>query len=98
LKFSLGLGAVVIVLITIVLALLGIVSLFGAFCAFLLMLGVWCIIGAFALVGKNNRYYYLGWGLILASLSTIYFIPWQYSVAIALILIIILIIASRIRP
>jgi lysylphosphatidylglycerol synthetase-like protein (DUF2156 family) len=97
-RISFGIGVIVIVLITAVLALLGIVNLFSGISAFLIMLGVWCIAAGFGLGKKGERYYYAGWGVILLSLSTAYYIPLQYSIAIALIFIIIIILASKLKP
>ena len=96
-KFSYGLGIVLIVLIAVILALFGL-SLFGVISTFLFLSGAWTIFAAFSLVKRNERYYYLGWGVILVSLSTIYSIPWQYSIAIALILVIVVVLLSRYRP
>lgn len=90
---------IVIALIAIILALLGILNLFGALAAFLFMFGAWCVVSGAVLVDRKELYYYVGGGLVLASLSTAYLIPLQYSVAAALILIIIIIIlVSRLRP
>jgi hypothetical protein len=89
---------VVIALIAIILALLGILNLFGTLAAFLFMFGAWCVVSGAVLVDRKELYYYVGGGLVLASLSTAYLIPLQYSVAAALILIIIIILVSRLRP
>jgi hypothetical protein len=86
----------VVALIAIILALLG-VNLFGVLATFLFMFGAWSIVSGVLLVKRNDLYYYVGWGLILVSLSTAYFIPFQYSVAVALILIIIIILIPRLR-
>jgi hypothetical protein len=98
LKFSFGLGVVLVALITIVLALLGVLSLLGLLSAFLLMFGLWCVVSGIFLVRQNDKYYYVGSGIVVASLSTIYFISLAYSLAVALILAIIIIVVSRIKP
>jgi hypothetical protein len=101
LKNSFGLGAIVVALIAIILELLGILNLYAAIAAFLFMFGAWSVVSGVVLVDRKDLYYYVGWGLVLASLSTAYFIPLQYSVAVAIIFIIIIIIiilVSRSRP
>lgn len=87
-----------VALIAIILALLSILKPLGALAAFLFMFGAWSVASGLVLVNKKGLYYYVGWGLVLASLSTAYLIPLQYSIALALILIIIIILVSRLRP
>lgn len=97
-RIGLGLGVIVIALVTIILALLGILNLLGSLAFFLLVTGAWCVVSSIFLLKRGDRYYYMGVGLILASLATAYFIPLQYSIALALIFVIVIILLSRIRP
>jgi hypothetical protein len=85
LKTSWGIGILVAALISIAAALLGVVSLQGAFSMALLLAGLWTIVAAFLIVETSDRTYFTGWGIILACLSLSYFIPIQDAVALILI-------------
>lgn len=92
-----GLGVIVVALIAIILALLSILTPWGAVATFLFMFGAWSVVSGLVVVDRKDLYYYVGWGLVVASLSTAYIIPLQYSIAMALIFIIVIIFLSRLR-
>lgn len=92
-KPSYGLGILVVVLIAAAAALLG-AGLSLSVSLAMLLAGLWTLVAAFTLVGSGERGYYAGWGVILACLSLSYFIPIQDAIALILIAIVGLIVAS----
>lgn len=75
-------------------ALLGLLGPQGAVAMGLLLAGAWTIAAAFILVESSERAYYAGWGIIIAGLSLSYFIPIQDALALILIAIVGLIVAT----
>ena len=90
-------GLLVAVLLSAAAALLGAVSIQGAFSMALLLGGLWTIAAAFAIMEAADRAYYVGWGMIITGLSLSYFIPIQVAVAAILIAIVGLIILTALR-
>ena len=93
-KPSYGLGILVVVLLTAAVALLGVLSLQGTVSMGLLLAGAWTFAAAFVLVAEGDRSYYAGWGIIIAGLSLSYFVPIQDALALILIAIVGLIVAT----
>lgn len=93
-KLSYGMGVLVIVLLTVAVALLGLLGLQGAVSMGLLLGGLWTIAAAFVLETGRDRSYYAGWGIIIAGLSLSYFIPVQDALAVILLAIVGLILVT----
>jgi hypothetical protein len=93
-KPSWGVGIVIAVLISAATALLGVVTPQGAVSLALLLVGLWTFLSAFAIVAEEDRVYYAGWGVIVAGLSLSYFIPIQQALALIIIAIVALIVAT----
>jgi hypothetical protein len=61
--------------------------------------GLWTIVcGVIINGGRNDRIYYIGWGSVIAVLSTIVVLPLAYTIGLVLTVIIALIILSYIIP
>lgn len=93
-KPSYGMGVLVIVLLTVAVALLGLLGVQGAVSMGLLLAGAWTILAGFAIAEEKERSYYAGWGIIIAGLSLSYLIPIQDAVALVLLAIVGLIVAT----
>ena len=96
-KSTWGTGILVAVLVSAAAALLGSVSVQGAFSMALLLSGLWTVAAAFAFMDSSDRSYYVGWGIIITGLSLSYFIPIEDAVAAIFIAIVGLIIVTAIR-
>lgn len=57
----------------------------------LLLVGLWTIVCALFLVDRKDRWYYSGWGVVLAFLSLFAFLPAGYTIGLVLIAIVALI-------
>jgi hypothetical protein len=57
----------------------------------LLLVGLWTIVCALLLVDRKDRWYYSGWGVVLAFLSLFAFLPAGYTIGLVLIAIVVLI-------
>jgi len=57
----------------------------------LLLLGLWTVISAIFLVDRKDRWYYTGWGVVIAFLSLFAFLPAGYTIGLILIAIVALI-------
>ena len=89
-----GKGAAVAVLLAIALGLLGSLSSQETLSILLLLLGLWTVVAAFAVVDRKDRSYYSAWGVVIAALSLAYLIPLQYELALILLAIVVLIIIN----
>lgn len=89
-----GIGAAVAVLLAIALGLLGSLSSQETLSILLLLLGLWTVVAAFAVVDRKDRSYYSAWGVVIAALSLAYLIPLQYELALILLAIVVLIIIN----
>lgn len=81
-------GVIVAILVPFVFLFLGFVSFYHALFLSIFLLGVWTIIAAFALVGKEELKVYTTWGIVIACLSTFLVISATYAIALVLIAII----------
>ena len=93
-KIGGGIGAVVAVLLSVAVWLLGIVNFNGMISLALLLCGLWTIVAAFAIVESRDRTYFLAWGVVIAALSLFDFIPLNYTIALILLAIVALIIIN----
>jgi len=95
LKPGWGVGFIVAILIPIAIYLLNIVNFSGMVSMMLLLIGLWTIISAFAIVERKDRSYYSGWGVVIAVLSLFYFLPsLNYTIALVILAIVALIIIN----
>jgi hypothetical protein len=95
LKPGWGVGIIVAILIPVAVYLLSIVNFSGMVSMLLLLVGLWTIISAFAIVERKDRSYYSGWGVVIAVLSLFYFLPsLNYTIALVILAIVALIIIN----
>jgi len=52
------------------------------------LIGIWTILSAFALISAGDRIFYVTWGLVLLSFSSLFVTHIQYAIALILIAII----------
>ena len=89
LKLGFGEGAAILTLLPFVLALLGIGNLLGSLTLVIILNGLWIIVNAFIQKSKRDRMHLLSWGLVVAAISSIFIAPFQYTIALVLIAVII---------
>jgi hypothetical protein len=89
-----GVGAIVAVLLSVAVALFGIVNFSGMISMMLLLLGLWTLVAAFVIVDIKDRSYYMGWGVVIAALSLFDFIPFNYTIALILMAVVVLILIN----
>jgi hypothetical protein len=94
LKPGWGVGIIVAILLSVAVWLFGIVNFAGMISMALLLCGLWTLIAAFAIVELKDRSYYMGWGIVIAALSLFDFIPFNYTIALILMAIVVLIIIN----
>ncbi len=87
-------GAVVAVLLSVAVGLLGSLSFQETLSLLLLLFGMWTIAAAFIVVDRKDRSYYSAWGVVIAALSLAYLIPIQYELGLILLAIIALIVIN----
>jgi hypothetical protein len=78
-------GVLVAILAPIVIYLFGKIDLLETSFLVFLLLGVWTLVSAFAMMSGHARMYYIVWGLILASFSSIFIIRIQYALALIIL-------------
>ena len=88
------LGSLIAILISIVVYLFGLVDLKGMLSLMFLMVGLWTIVAAFTIFDPKDRYYYTGWGAVIAFISLFNFIPPSYTIGLIILAIIALIIIN----
>ena len=87
-------GSVVGILVSIVVFLFGLVDIKGMLSLMFLLVGLWTLLAGFIIVDPKDRYYFVGWGVVIAFLSLFDFIPVNYTVALILLAIIALIVIN----
>jgi uncharacterized membrane protein len=90
-----GYGLIVAILLAIVLYLFGLINPEQTVSALLLFVGLWTMI--FGGTAKGEKTYYVGWGAVIAVLSTFIIIPLAYTIALVLIVVIIFTIFTATR-
>ncbi len=88
-------GVVVAVLIGPIIYLLGIASPLLSLSIIFLIAGIWTVL--YGVWFTSDKVYWIGWGGLIAILSTFYVLPLQYTAALVLIVIVGLIIFTSIR-
>lgn len=89
-----GIGAVVAVLLAIAVGLLFSFSVQAIISMLLLLVGLWTVVAAFAVVDRKDRSYYSAWGVVIAALSLSYLVPIQYELALILLAVVALIVIN----
>lgn len=89
-----GVGVVVAVLLSFAVFLFGVVDFRGLLSVLLLLVGLWTLVAAAAVVLPAERMYYASWGAVLAILSATYFIRLRYALGLVLIALVVLIVLS----
>jgi hypothetical protein len=99
LRIGLGLGLLVCVLVPVALLLFGIVDDAQTAALILFFGGLWTIAFGAVFGGRKDRLYNVGFGIIVAVLSTFIFLPLQYTAGLVVLSIVGLILASIVvRP
>ncbi|GEM_PF-788315 len=86
-----GVGIVVAILLSAAAYSFGLVGPDRAISLGLLLVGLWTIVTGLFLVDQKDRWYYSGWGVVLAFLSLFAFLPAGYTIGLVLIAIVALI-------
>jgi hypothetical protein len=87
-------GSMIAILLAVVVYLLELVDLKGMLSLMFFLVGLWTLIAAFTIVDPKDRFYYTGWGVVIAFLSLFNFIPVNYTVALLILAIIALIVIN----
>lgn len=96
-------GVVVSLVVPFIAYFLGLIRLRPTLFLSLAFFGIWTIIAAILMASRGQRTYYLAWGMIIASLSTVFVIPAQYTIVLILVSIVVLVVFSismrqRLKP
>ena len=87
-KPSLGIGIILATLVSLVVYLFGFVNYSWLAALLLLLNGLW-IVGYGAVEAETrDKLYYVGWGLIMAGLSSFVVLPFAYTLGVVIVLII----------
>jgi len=90
-------GLIVTVLVPVALLLFNVLKFSQAVSAIFLLSGLWVLVFGATMEAKDERLYYSGSGIVVAILSTFYFIAFQYTVGLEVVAIVVLAIASTQR-
>lgn len=94
-KLGYGAGILIVVLLSFATYFLGIISLLQTVALILLLGGLWTVVAAFTIYSDSERSFYLGWGVVVAALSTFdVFNNFNYTIALILIAIVALILIN----
>jgi len=93
-KIALGAGLAVCLLLPVVLFLFGILGDAQAVAAVLLLGGLWTVLYGIVFAKSRDRFYDVGFGIIVALLSTFDFLPLQYVLGLVLLSVIAVVVAS----
>lgn len=89
-----GVGIIVAILLSVAVWLVGVVNFAGMISMILLLSGLWTLVAAFVIFDIKDRSYYMGWGVVIAALSLFDFIPFNYTIALVLAAIVVLILVN----
>jgi hypothetical protein len=89
-RVSWGIGIIVAILLSAAVYSFGLVDPYYAISLVLLLVGLWTIACAFFLVDRKDQWYYSGWGVVLAFLSSFAYLQ-KYTIGLVLIAIVALI-------
>lgn len=86
-----GIGTIVAILVSAAVYSFGFVGFRDTISVFLLLEGLWTIVCALVVVDRKDGWYYAGWGVVLAFLSSFAVLPAGYTIGLVLIAIVMLI-------
>ena len=92
-----GEGSAIALIAPFVALFLGFLNLTFTLFLALLLFGIWTVVCAFSFANGGQRFYYLAWGLIVASVSTFFVSAPTYAIALILVVVIALIVYSAIQ-
>jgi hypothetical protein len=99
LKIGIGIGLLVCVLVPVALLLFGLVGVSQTAALVLLLAGLWTVVFGIALASRKDRLYDVGFGVVVAVLSTSILLPLQYTAGLVVLAIIAIVLASIVmRP
>ena len=90
-RLSWGVGIIVAILLSAAFYSFGLVGPSYTISLGLLLVGLWTVVCALLLVDRKDRWYYSGWGVVLAFLSSFAYLPAGYTIGLVLIAIVALI-------
>ncbi|HYA56090.1 MAG TPA: hypothetical protein VED22_04750 [Nitrososphaerales archaeon] len=94
-RLGYGAGIIIVVLLSAAAWLVGIIDFPRMISLMLLLGGLWTVVAAFTLFNDSERSFYLGWGVVVAALSTFdVFNNFSYTIALILIAIVALILIN----
>ncbi len=94
-KLGYGAGIIIAVLLSVATYLLGAIGFLQMVALMLLLGGLWTVVAAFTIFNDTERSFYLGWGVVVAALSTFdVFNNFNYTIALILIAIVALILIN----
>jgi len=94
-KLGYGAGLIIVVLLSVAAWLVGLIDLPRMVSLMLLLGGLWTVVAAFTIFDVGERMFYLGWGVVVAALSTFdVFNNFNYTIALILIAIVALILIN----
>lgn len=89
-----GIGVIIAVLISLALILFGVVSTISGIAVMFALNGLWFVVFGIAFTAARDRLYFIGWGLVVAVLSTFDFLPWQYALGLEVIVVLVVVLLS----
>lgn len=93
-RVQFGIGLVIAVLLPLALLLFGILHPYGTLSSILLLAGLWILAFSLTYSSKGDRTYNFGLGLVIAILSTFYFIPLADTFGLELLAVIGMVVVS----
>lgn len=93
-RIQLGIGLIIAVLLPLALLLFGVLGPYGTISAVLLLAGLWILVFGVIYGSSKDKLYNTGVGLIIALLSTFYFIPIRYTFGLELVAVIGMVVLS----
>ena len=98
-KVGIGIGLLVCVLVPVALLLFGVVGVSQGAALVLLLAGLWTVVFGLVFASRKDMLYDVGFGVIVAVLSTSIFLPLQYTAGLVVLMIIAIALASIVmRP
>lgn len=93
-RVQLGIGIIIAALVPIALLLFNVLKPYGTLSAILLLAGLWILVFGVTYGAKIDRIYNVSMGLIIAILSSFYFIPLRYTFGLIIVAVIAMIVVS----
>jgi hypothetical protein len=88
-KLAYGEGVLVAILAPFVVYLFGKINLSETFFLIFALLGIWTLVSAFTILVGHERFFYIAWGLILVSFSTVFVTEIQYAAGLVILAVIV---------